>query len=106
MVRRLVGLGVLASCAWWSWTSIEPLAFVSPVHWGLLAPQLAVALIPATLGAISGVLLVMGSRGGRILLLAFLFTALQATAVRVFNPGVTAMYQDTVERSRDSLQSR
>ncbi len=98
-VTRWTGGGLLLLCMWWWLEAAGDLAVVSPIHWGLILPQLGVGAVPALVGTLTAGALIFGRPGARALVFALFFTLLQAVAVTVLAPDLQERYSETVQQS-------
>ncbi len=98
---RGIGGLLLVGCAWWSLGALTDVAAVSPVHWGLMLPHLAVAGIPAVIGLVTAGALLVGRSSMRALLLGLGISLVQAVAVSYAAPEIEQRYSETVGLARD-----
>src|SRR5262249_42530729 len=80
------GLGLLGASTWWGWGAARDLATVSPIHWGLILPQLVLGGVPALLSALTAGAIIFGRPGARAFVFALSVTLLQMFAVSVLAP--------------------
>ena len=98
--RALGGLLLLA-CWWWVIGALSDVAVVSPVHWGLLLPHLALFGFPAVVATFTAGAMMFGRSGVRALFLGLGIAAAQAAAVSLVAPEIEQRYSQTVEQSKE-----
>jgi hypothetical protein len=107
---RAVGALLLVGCWWWVIGTLEDVSAVSPIHWGLLLPHVAVVGFPAVLGTVTAGAMLLGRSGVRSLFLGLAVAAAQAAAISYLSPDIERKYHETVrqgrELSRDSAIQR
>ena len=95
----LMGLSVAAWCSWWVVEVLVDFTKVSPVHWHLLFPKLAVDLVPAAAAMVAATLFMMNKRGAFVALLVFLGAYAQARTVTFLAPEILTRYEDTLQET-------
>ena len=94
---RAIGAMLLVFCCWWAFGTLDDVASVSPVHWGLMLPHLAITGFPAMVGAITAAAMLVGKSGVRALLLGLGISLVQAVAISYAAPEIEERYSETVE---------
>ena len=97
---RGLGALILVACSWWALNALTDIASVSPVHWGLLLPHLALVGFPAFIGGITAGALLLGRGVARALMLGLIVAVAQAAAISWLAPEFEQRYSDTVEHGR------
>jgi hypothetical protein len=99
---RAVGGLLLVGCWWWVLGALQDVSVVSPVHWGLLLPHLALFGFPAVVATFTAGAMLLGRSGVRALVLGLAIAAAQAAAVSLVAPEIEQRYSQTVEQSKES----
>jgi hypothetical protein len=97
---RGIGALILVGCTWWGLDALTDVASVSPVHWGLLLPHLAVMGFPAVVGTVTAAAMLIGKSGVRALLLGLVVSVAQAVAISFAAPDIEERYSETVHLGR------
>jgi len=93
---------MLLGCWWWVLGALNDVSTVSPVHWGLLLPHLALFGFPAVVGTVTAGAMLFGRSGVRALILGLAIAAAQAAAVSLVAPEIEQRYSQTVEQSKEN----
>lgn len=102
---RACGGLLLLGCWWWVLGTLNDVAMVSPVHWGLLLPHLALVGFPAVMATFTAGAMLFGRSGVRALFIGLAIAAAQAAAVSLVAPEIEQRYSQTVEQSKESHSS-
>jgi hypothetical protein len=94
---RGIGVLILLGCTWWGLNALTDVASVSPVHWGLLLPHLAVLGFPAVVGTVTAGAMLIGKSGVRALLLGLVVSVVQAVAISYAAPDIEERYSEAVQ---------
>ena len=100
MRTRGLGALLLGTWVWWALGWAVDLAGVSPIHWPSLFPRLLIEGIPATVGALTAGLMVLGSNQTHRLAWLFAATAAHSAIVAAAMPDLTARHGETLRQSR------
>lgn len=98
---RGLGALILILCGWWAMDAFSDITAVSPVHWGLLLPHLALMGFPALVGTFTAAALLFGRAGARALGLAFALSVAQAAAIAYLAPEFQQRYSETVQLGKE-----
>jgi hypothetical protein len=101
---RGLGALILILCSWWTLGALSDMTSVSPIHWGLLLPHLALVGFPALVGAFTAAALMFGRPGARALGFAFAVAVAQAAAISYLVPEFQQRYSETVELGKESVR--
>jgi hypothetical protein len=99
VAAHATGLGLLGASSWWTISAARDLATVSPIHWGLILPQLVLGGVPALLSALTAGAIIFGRPGARALVFALGVTLLQMFAVSALAPDIQERYTQTLQQS-------
>ena len=97
---RAAGALLLVTCGWWTLRTVADVSTVSPVHWGLLLPRLALEGFPAMVGAFTAGALLFGRSGARALLIGLVVTLAQAATISYLAPEFGQRYDQTVRHGK------
>ncbi len=97
---RGIGVALLVGCGWWALNASSDVASVSPVHWGLLLPHLAIVGFPALVGTLTAGALLIGRPGVRALLIGLGISLMQAVAISYAAPEIEQRYSETVQSGK------
>jgi hypothetical protein len=99
---RAIGGLLLLACWWWVIGALKDVSVVSPVHWGLLLPHLALFGFPAVMATFTAAAMLLGRSGVRALFLGLAIAAAQAAAVSLVAPEIEQRYSKTIEQSKEN----
>ena len=101
---RAVGVVLLAGCLWFALRTMSDISSVSPVHWGLLLPHLALLGFPAMVGTFTAGALLFGRGGARALFIGLAVAMAQAAAVSYLAPEIGEQYHQTVQYGKELIR--
>lgn len=103
---RLFGALLLGAWGWWALGWAVDFSAVSPIHWGSLLPRFLIEAVPATVGACTAGLMVLGSPRARPLAWLFAVVAAHSAIMVVARPALTAERDETIDQSRTLWDER
>lgn len=97
---RLLGILLLGAWGWWALGWAVDLSTVSPLHWSSLLPRFVLEAVPATVGAVTAGLLVVGSPRARSLAWLCAVVTAHAVLVAAAVPDLADQRDETLREAR------